>query len=409
MDIFDLAQQVSASEPAKRKHAFASASGSKRWMKCTASCGFIERNRKLLPEDTDTEYSREGTKAHDLAAACLMLGFSEELFDDKDMARHVKGYVKHVESRRDIPGAVFFLEQDVPLFYHPDEEGFLDAGIVVPDERLIYIDDLKYGAGVSVQAERNTQLAIYGLSLVDQLQDLFGFDDGWDVVLEIYQPRVEGEPALRQWQLTLGELRAFCAEIGDIARAIYANPNGGTFSPDDDTCRFCDAVSICGARAAQLFGDVPEETGLVLKKQQPVFPLPESLSVEQLAHVVKWSPAIKEWLTKCEAAGAHRLHEGHGFPGFKLVHGRSNRKWRDESEVEELLGMTELPQEEWFTIKPISPAQAQEKLSKQDWEKVQHAVIKPEGKLTMVPEDDQRAAAVVNGAEIFDNLEQDTD
>lgn len=387
-------------------------SDASRWMVCTASPGFIDRHQDELPEDTST-YADEGTVAHDLAAASLVMGFDPGMFPSKDMAKHVKGYVEVVQGWAAKPGATLSVESFVPLFYDRSRNGFIDA-TVIHDSRKIFIGDLKYGAGVSVKAKENKQLAIYAMSVINELlrSGLYDFDNNTLVTLMIYQPRILGEQAIRLWALSLKELRTFCEKIEVTASRIKANPTGGTFAPSDDTCQFCPAVSICSARAAQLLGETPVESLEVVTPNAPLaFPAIESLTVDQVVRLVQVAPAMKAWLNKAEAFGASLLHAGKPFPGFKLVAGRSNRTWTDDEEVIRVCvenGYAKLS--ELYNKELLSPAQLEELLKDRDCSvrfknKIQSLITKPEGKPIMVPEDDAREPFKLNPADIFENLD----
>jgi hypothetical protein len=319
------------------------ASSASQWMVCDASPGFIALHKDELPDDS-SRYATEGTEAHLHAGASLIMGFDKGSFPSRDMAKHVEGYFNMV------PGASLYVESQVPLFYNNQRRGLIDACVVLGDSSHIYIGDLKYGAGVSVWAELNKQLTIYGWSTIQQLWPLYEFTDETLVTLVIYQPRIIGEPAMREWTLTLGELRKHAEEIGAKAKAIYALHRAGkptgSFRPDvEEACKFCKAISICTARAGYLLsGTLPAATLEVMPEAKEIvlasiFPEPSSIPPEKLAKIVYHAPAMRVWLEKCEAAGAFRLHNNvKGFPGFKLVKGRGgNRAWANAKAAETFL------------------------------------------------------------------------
>ena len=132
-------------------------SSASRWTECTASISFVEANASRLPPEGSV-FADEGTKAHELAAK-LLTGATRLLdTQDADMITHVRDYVEFVRDKV-APGDRLMVERRVPLFYLPEQRGTTDAAIIGP--KGIYIADLKYGAGVSVYAKDNKQLAIY--------------------------------------------------------------------------------------------------------------------------------------------------------------------------------------------------------------------------------------------------------
>lgn len=373
-------------------------SAAKRWMACRASPGLVATLR-LAP--TDSPWADEGTKAHEHAAKALLTGWNDDAFDgDIEMAHYVKGYYELVRSHADEPGRLLMVEQPLPLFYDPDAEpGTTDAAIIQEDGTAVFIDDLKYGAGVSIAAEGNVQLAIYALSVVEAYKDVYDFTDDTVVTLSIYQPRIADEPALRQWVLTLRQLREFCAPVGATVQSIKAEPFNQPFSPSDSTCQFCPAQAVCAERARFLLGELPlnDPEDLLEGKTPEEFPAPEELTLEQVANIVRAKKSLVKWLNDCEEFGTTLLASGKEFPGFKLVAGRSIRKWSDEEVAAKFLrGM--FRRHQIFEEKLVSPTQA-EKMMKQkgncrpsSWKKFEEIVSKPGGGPTLAPLDDPRPA-----------------
>lgn len=377
-------------------------SGAKRWLSCKASPGLISR-LVGVPEDSGS-YANEGTKAHELAAACLLKGWDGELFDDKEMLGHVRGYYDLVVGHA--KGNVIAVEQPLPLWYDPaSPPGTTDAIIVQEDGKRVFIDDLKYGAGVSIQAKQNPQLAIYARSAMEYYGETYPFTDSTLVTLCIYQPRIVGEEPVRLWALSYKELKAFCAEIETTAHSILADPFNQPYAPSDEACQFCPAQAVCKARAEYLLGELPLNDAEELLESQsppPELPSPELLTLEQLAKVVGVSKHLVKWLNDCKEHGEKLLTEGKPFPGFKLVAGKSNRAWTDEADAEKFLrGM--FRREAIYTEKLVSPTQAEKMMNAKttrdrSWTRFAELVTKPVGGPSMVPQDDPREA-IVPGAQ----------
>ena len=387
-------------------------------MTCTASPGFIERNRHQLPRETGSVYTEEGLRAHELAAACVLLGFDPMLFgSDIEMAGHVKGYVEIAEHWAQLPGAMIQVEMQVPLFYNPDTTGTLDLGVATTDNR-VFIGDLKYGAGVPVAAKGNTQLGIYAISFIRMLEKtgLYEFNDDTLVTIMVYQPRVLGESARKLWCISLAELKLFCEGIQAVAQSIHANPHGGVFAPSDSTCQFCHASPLCSARAGHLLGGMDVGAEEVVLHQPPSkrqLPPVNELTVEQLSRIVALAPSVKEWLGECEKAGLGLLLDGKRLPGFKLVAGRSNRVWKDEDQALELCleaGLAHVDVVEPQVLK--SPPQLENVLKLHPEiasalrSMLSSLITKPLGKPTLVSLNDPRPALASSPADFFDNLDE---
>ncbi len=65
---------------------------------------------------------------------------------------------------------------------------------------------------------------------------------------------------------------------------------------------------------------------------------------------------MADWIKSVEATALQELEQGRDIPGYKLVTGRSIRKWRDEAQAEQSLRHTHLKVAEIFTQKLVSPA-----------------------------------------------------
>lgn len=390
----------------KHKRLALQPSSASRWTVCKASPGFIVRMADQI-QDESSEWADEGKDAHDLGAKMLR---NEPWTEARtDMVVAVQSYVDFVRDKVQ-PGTTLFVEQKVPLFYHEERNGYIDAAII--GEKSIYIADLKYGTGISVEAKKNKQLAIYGLSFIKHLVDTGLYDSFAPdtlVTLAIFQPRARDGRVTRIWPLTFSELLDFCAEIQAVASDILANPDAQPFHVDDDTCRFCPANSVCGERAKALLGDMPPE---VQKPLEAVLTLPDvgSLSVETLAKIVLASKPLEKFFEAARARAFGILEGGTTVPGLKLVQGRSSRSWKDEAEVKRLL-LLKLPVDEAAPRELVSPAQA-EKLLKAvkpgtRFENLLNAqIVKKTGGPTLVPDSDSRPALeLTNGTENFTNLD----
>jgi len=375
-------------------HAKLSPSASARWTTCRASPGLIRANAHRLPADNSTEASKEGTLAHSHAAEALVMGFSADAFADKIMAAHVKTYVEYVDSH--VTGdSDLYVEQKVPLWYSPKENGTVDA--FVQTETHIHIFDLKYGQGVTVEAEGNTQLAIYAESLIQKLE---GVSMDKLVKLHIIQPRArEGDP-IKTWELTRRELQDFCENIEEAVRQITAAEREPEFvlpfAPSDKACQFCPVKALCTARAQHLTAPLPEE----LVKELFAF----NFSVAQLSEadiariakvsldggLVKWLNSVEEYALELVRAG--KL-EGHGL---KAVAGKTHRKWTDEEQVVALLGR-KVKKDDLWEMKLASPSKVEKLLkgqilSARFTNRLAELTSKPEGSPALATEDDKRPA-----------------
>ena len=373
-------------------------SSASRWSTCTASIGFIEQNKHLLPEQ-DWTLADEGSRAHE--AARLILTGSKETpkFDNSAMQGHVEAYVSFCQKISE-PDDRILTETRVPLFYLPTERGTVDRAHI--NSRRIFIADLKYGAGVSVEAKQNKQLAIYAESLIHQWEQVEQIDDSMLVTLAIFQPRDRNNPEpVRLWVINRRELREFTQTILDAAGIILSGGKTQFVAGPHCDKSFCPARGLCKAYGTEglkaLDDDAPVDA--IIESKMIELPQPNLISREQRQRVVKAKPALIAWLEAVENQEVAELMSGADPIDFKLVEGKSNRQWVDESVAAKSL-LDFLPHEEIYPPTPaeiVSPAQAEKKL-KAAGAKVSLAdlTMKPAGKPTLVPVTDKRQALSFN-------------
>lgn len=354
------------------KHAKLAPSSSKRWLACTASPHYVAAlvAGKVIVESPDSVYSIEGTEAHDWASKVLE-GLPLKKVPE-DFRPHIGEYVhvcRECEKGMYEPTSHVIIEGKLPLFYSPGETGTVDYGCVRVDKkgRLegIHIRDLKYGKGVPVDADENTQLAIYAMSLIVDLESWWGkVLDHTPITIGIHQPRYTGEDTLKVWETTAGDLREFCKPITKTARRIdkAKSVEELEFAPSAEVCQFCPAKAVCKARAEATFDQFPEDVMNLDLMSNLDLPDVESVIPEQLVAVYRHKKDIISWLEGAEEHLLAMATSGHAAPGTKLVAGRQgNREWRDEDSAAMLLRKY-LPDEEVYTTKVIGPAPAEKAL-----------------------------------------------
>jgi len=405
-------------------HARLSPSSADRWATCTASTAFIEENADRIPPDTGSRYADEGTRAHDYCEAVLTGKTSSHLVPE-DFRPHVQFYVDHCLGLVRENDAVF-VEEKVPLFYSPKENGTCDFAII-RDGRVI-VRDLKYGQGVLVEAEKNAQLAIYALSFIKANSDIYDFPPDTVVDIGIVQPRHHADDPVRTWEVALHDLEAgFEVTLRAAVAKIHAN-EALEFVPTTKGCRWCPAKHFCphkiDAAASPLgfevLADLPD-----LTKEEKKLPVAEKVdarlgaySDEDLVALWKNRKNITGLLDDIEAYLETLANQGTPAPGTKLVQGREgNRKWADEEAAEKFLTSTgKLKHAERFDFKLISPTKA-ETLLKEKLESSSRAaktfaalVSRSEGQPSLAPEDDKRPALAA-AVSAFDDLtiEPETD
>lgn len=241
--------------------------------------------------------------------------YSDELLEAVD--DYVEYNITQIEQARKGCDEPFIgVELKVSLA-HRIEGCFGTADMVVVDSHKIHIIDLKLGKGVVVDAEQNVQLMIYGLGVLDMLGFLYEIDT---VELTIVQPRIEH---FSTWEISAGELLAWGKDVLEPG-AAKALSGEGEFKAGDH-CRFCKARFTCRARAEEY-----------LKLAQMEFAEPARMSDEEITEVLSKADALKKWAEEVYTYAQNEAVVNHKeWPGYKLVLGRSNRKYTDEEDVAE--------------------------------------------------------------------------
>lgn len=369
-------------------HAKLSASGSARWLACPGS---VKAEEGIA--DKSSMAAAEGTAAHELGEIVLVRGghcsdwIGKQLPENnewevtQEMADAVQQYVDYV---RNLGGEQSYEIRVDFSDWVPEGFGTCDALAVVGD--TIYVTDLKYGKGVRVDAEENSQGMLYALGALNEYDLLY---DLKRVVITIVQPRLDH---IDEWEISVSDLLKW-GEWASQRAGMCLRPDAERV-PGDKQCQWCKAQARCPEQKAHAerillvdFDDVSE--------QKPV----NTLSDDQLRAALEGKKLVLSWLDAVEKLATERLASGEGFPGFKLVAGRSVRQWGDEDKA--AADLVERLGDEAYTRKLLSPAQAEKALGKAKAKDIAELIVKGEGKPTLVPESDKRPAVNVT-ADDFD-------
>lgn len=369
-------------------HAILSASSSSRWLACPPSA----RINAEIPETTSI-YAEEGTMAHALAEKTLkgyLAGGSADVqSDNEEMKEAVQRYVdvcieKINAAKAASPDAVVHVEFRLDFStYVPD--GFGTGDMVIVSDKSLEICDLKYGKGVPVSAEGNTQMRLYALGAVEEFGMLYGFDI---VRMTIIQPRLD---SVSTDTLSAGKLLDWGRSIIPVAKEAYDGK--GEFQAGDH-CRFCKFRPRCKALAVYM----TEKTAL--RKKQELTDL-ETVSILQAAK------DIKRWLTDIEDYALGKALDGYDWPGMKLVEGRSKRVITDPDAAAATLIDKGFDADAVYKPRELQTLTALEKLvgKKSLAEALGDLIEKPNGKPTLVELSDKRPPLDIKAkaADAFDD------
>ena len=378
----------------ERAHAVLSASGSSRWLNCTASA-ILESKQ----DDTTSVYAAEGTLAHEFADFFLRM-FNGEITESRykeatdrlrenelysrEMPRQVEKYTDYVieqfnDAKAKGTGRIFIEERFDLTEYVPESFGTGDTTII--GDGQIEIIDLKYGKGVRVDANDNSQLRLYALGAISQFSLFY---DIRQVKMTIVQPRLDH---VSSEVISVEELEDWGNNYVR-PRAELAIQGKGDLVPGD-WCRWCKVKATCAALAAKQLAVAQQDFSSVSDDCE--LPDGKTMTDEQILSIYQRAADFKSWIDAVTDHVKKEALRGKEWAGFKLVEGRSSRKWTDTEAVKAVLlanGFTEAEIEKVSLrgIGDISDLMTLDTFN----ELLGPYVHKPPGKPTLVPESDER-------------------
>jgi hypothetical protein len=391
------------------EHAELGASSSARWLHCPGS---VPLARPYLGGPASS-YAAEGTVAHTIAQAALakepLPAIGAMVTVDGHEILVTEEMLDAVDEYLDIVRPLLAKAQDggVEIRVHissvpPTAECYGTADFVAIIGRKLFIVDLKYGKGVRVSVANNSQALFYALAVVETLH-LDGLIDQIEII--ICQPRIDG--AERQsWEIDIIDLWMW--RDAKLVPAVQRILDGDTSLQDGPWCRFCPALAIC-----------PLKHGLAMQAAEDAFDTGfddmrnnDDLPPEGVAERLNLALRLEDWIDKLKEHAALMIHHGEDVPGFKLVEGRSNRKWAGEDadilrELVERGKFTPKDAERFYKPPELqSPAGIEKTLKRMGRTQTQFLlnglINKPAGKPSLVPANDPRPAmAILTAREAF--------
>jgi len=377
----------------EREHALLSASSAHKWLYCTPSA----RLEDELP-DKSGQAAEEGTLAHAICELKLTKLFTDQnmttrtfnsrmnkLQKDKlynpEMDRFTDEYVDYVkELAFSMPAAPFIAIEKRLNYGNWAPEGFGTGDCVMLQGTELHIIDFKYGKGVPVSAEGNSQLALYALGALEEFGIIYPIEK---VVLHIVQPRLK---SFTKWETTRAELLAWGEWVKGRAELAYKGEGEFVEGAYCDSC-FCKIAGTCRRRAENHLALLDTAMDPVSGKVTE----PATLSNEEVGAILKKAQFLKKWVEKLEKYVLDTLVAGGSIPGWKLIEGRSNRAFTNQEEAFAAIISSGYNEELLYERKPLSLTEVEKILDKETWQTVVTPfVIKPTGKPTIAPADDKR-------------------
>ena len=374
------------------KHAFLSPSASHRWLNCPPSA-------KLCAEvpDQSSPYAQQGTCAHELCAYLVEKALGRDGKDptenldyyDSEMQQCAEGYAAFVmeeyeKAKQTCPDPEVLIEQKVD-FSKWVEGGTGTADCIILADGTAEIIDYKHGLGVLVSAESeefggNPQLMCYCLGILAMFDGIYDIDT---VKMAIYQPRREN---VSIHTMSKEELLKW-AEDTLAPTALLAMEGKGEFAAGDH-CQFCKVKATCRKRA---------EYNLELARYD--FQMPDTLEDHEIDAILMKVDQLASWAADVKEYALNQALQGTDYGHFKVVEGRSNRKYTDEDQVAKT--DTDAGYDPYDrSVKGIT---AMTKLlgKKKFDELLGSLTFKPQGKPTLVPKSDKRPAMKNSAQEDF--------
>lgn len=370
-------------------HAVLSASSSYRWLHCPPSARLCESYT-----DKGSDYAAEGTDAHALCEYKLRMAlglpaedptenltwYNEEM---DDCANGYAAYVlEQVEAAKQVcADPVVLIEQRVD-FSRWVEDGFGTADALIIADGTLKICDYKHGLGVLVRAKENPQLMCYALGTLELFDKIYDIDM---VSMTIYQPRRDN---VSTFEMSKDDLYQWADEVLKPTAALAFAGDGNFLC--GEWCGFCKAKNECRARA---------EANLALAQYE--FKLPPLLTDEDIEEILAKVDELVAWASDIKEYAMQQAISGKEWSGWKLVEGRSNRKYVNDTVVADVV---EHAGYDPYERKVLGVTAMQKLLGKSRFDELLSPYIeKPQGKPALVPESDKRPAMSTAAADFKEN------
>lgn len=360
------------------QHAFLSASSAHRWLECPPSARACEGQ-----EDRASPYAKQGTDCHELCAYLVEKSLGRDAADptesleyyDREMQDCAESYCSYVmeqveAAKKCCPDPQVLVEQRLD-FSRWVENGFGTGDCVVVADEVLQVIDYKHGVGVLVSAERNPQMMCYALGALELFDGLY---DIREIRMTIFQPRREN---VSTYSMTKEELLTWADEVLEPT-AELAYEGKGEFKAGEH-CQFCRVKAVCRKRA---------EYNLELARYD--FEMPATLEDTEIAAILPRIDSLTSWAADLKEYALQQALSGTHYEGFKVVEGRSVRKYSDEAAA---ASAAEKAGYDPYEKKLLGITAMTALMGRKKFEEVLGSYItKPQGKPALVPESDKRPA-----------------
>ena len=382
----------------KPKHARLSPSASSRWIACPPSIDAAAR----LPRGESSSAAAEGTLAHAVLEAALMLGLDPleiSRYEGQDVPEQMQHAVGHAVNyvhrwKAEHPKGEVFLEHELnpgALLEREDMYGTSDIVLVddsSPKTLSLEIVDYKHGR-FAVNANDNTQLMLYAAGA---LHAFFTEPKKVPVKLVIIQPRVEDFPA--EWDTDGRHILSWITTTARQAAEASDDPNAPRKAGEH--CKWCRASGHCRELTMQVF----RVAALEFNTEEPISqdtPATNELDIEEIAYALTYRGMIEAFLSGLLVAAQDLMLDGHDLPGHKLVYKRNRSSYADKDKVVAWAERVGLPLERFAPRNPLSFSQMKKAfdikkfgLTEAQRKSLVRLVVPPKPEITVAPVSDSR-------------------
>lgn len=358
------------------KHAILSASSAHRWLACPPSAKL-----NAAASDIGSEYAAQGTDAHSLCEFKVLKYLGKDVKDptadltyfDEEMAECTDSYLQYVneqveKAKERCKDPIVLVEQRLD-FSKWVPQGFGTGDCVIVSDEVLTVIDFKYGLGVLVQAENNPQMMCYALGALELFDSLY---DIKSIEMTIFQPRRDN---ISTYEISKDELLEWAQTVLSPTAKLAENGEGDFKAGEH--CQFCKVKATCRKRA---------EYNLELAKYD--FEMPANLDNTEIAAILSKADELISWASDVKEYALQQALNGEEFDGFKVVEGRSTRKYTDETAVADAVTQAGFDP---YEHKVLGITAMTKLLGKTKFEKLLGGFIeKPKGKPTLVPATDKR-------------------
>lgn len=384
-------------------HALLSASASGRWLNCTPSA----RLEETLPDTTST-FATEGSMAHEIAELKVRKHFLEPMgtraYNNKikkikenpeyaglyqeEMMRHTDTYLDYINKITiGYPSKPYVAAEKKIDYSVYAEGGFGTCDCILIGGDTMHVIDFKYGKGVSVSAENNTQMMLYSLGALSTYSLLYAIDK---IQLAIVQPRLDN---VSEFEISAADLIAWGERIKPIAEKAFKGE--GDFVPGAH-CKFCKAKAQCRARAnenlsVESFGNK----------------MPPLLNNAEVGQILERAQHLESWLSALKEYALSEVLQGNEIAGWKAVAGRSVRQFTDTDKAFDTLIQNGIDENMLYERKPLTLSGVEKLVGKAKFNDLLTEFVQtPQGKPTLVSVEDKREPIKnkITAQEAFKNI-----